>query len=62
MKKLKDKAIINFYLLEKTKEEFDKLIQNGKQSDTLRGMIMLYLQRPHFRLEVDKFVEITKTI
>jgi len=62
MRKLWGKEHINFYMPEKLKEDFDKHVKNGKQADVLRGMMMLYLQRPNFRLEVDKFVEVTKTI
>lgn len=62
MKIPKGKAQIDFILSEKLKDEFTQAVTNGKRWDVLRGMLMLYLSRPHFRQEVDKFVEVTKTI
>jgi len=54
--------MIQVYIKDELKKEYTTRVKNGKQSDTIRGMIMLYLSRPDFRTEVDKFVEVTKTI
>jgi len=54
--------ILQIYLTGKLKQDFSVEVKNGKQSEVIRGMMMLYLAKPHFRLEVDKFVEVTKTI
>jgi len=62
MRKSPGNDYINFYLPIKLKEDFVQRVPNGDKSDILRGMIMLYLNKPNFRLEVDKFVEVNKTI
>lgn len=54
--------ILQIYLTEKLKKDFSLEVKNGKQSEVIRGMMMLYLAKPQFKTEVDKFVEVTKTI
>jgi hypothetical protein len=54
--------ILQLYIKDELKKKFSDEVKNGKQSEIIRGMMMLYLTKPQFRTEVDKFVEVTKTI
>lgn len=58
--------VIQTYITEKLREDFAQHVKVNhsklSQSELIRGMISLYLQKPSFRTEVDKFVEVTKTI
>ncbi len=68
MKKLPGRKVINIQTPEALHKEFnDKIRFNGNtmrrdMSDTLRGMMMLYVSEVAFRNKVDRFVETTKTI
>lgn len=54
--------ILQIYLTEKLKRDFSTEVKNGKQSEVIRGMMMLYTKDPQFKKSVDSFVEVTKTI
>jgi hypothetical protein len=69
MKKLPGRSVINIQATEKLKNDFfDKVRQSSNgafqrdMSDTLRGMMLLYVNEAAFRTKVDKFVETTKTL
>lgn len=56
------KKILQIYVSDKLEQDFTSIVEDGKKSETIRGMMMLYLQNMSFKRQVDNFVAVTKTI
>lgn len=62
MLKTDGRKVVQIYTSEELFDNFNNAVPEGERSDTIRGMLLLYIQNGSFKKQVDSFVSTHKTL
>jgi len=62
MRNLDGRKVLQIHISDRLNAEFKQAVPSGEQSDTIRSMMLLYLQNGNFKKQVDSFREEHKTL